>query len=134
MTQVALSSCAGIGRATFARVETGEHGPRTETLTAIARALGVEAVTRFSPAFPSSWWDRGGKVDIPVALSLLFYAAQSQRGVFGLDIDEAAACSAGTERSKPRPVRVAGATFRLAERGLSKVICMFTGPGDRPIS
>ena len=41
-TQMELSSRAGIGRVTLTRIETGEHSPRTETLTAIARALGVE--------------------------------------------------------------------------------------------
>ena len=42
LTQAELSSRAGIGRVTLTRIETGEHSPRTETLTAIARALGVE--------------------------------------------------------------------------------------------
>ena len=37
-----LSHRAGIGRVTLARIEKGEHSPRTETLTAIARALRVE--------------------------------------------------------------------------------------------
>ena len=41
-TQVELSSRAGIGRVTLARIEKGEHSPRTETLTEIARALGAE--------------------------------------------------------------------------------------------
>ena len=41
-TQAELSSRAGIGRVTLTRIEKGEHSPRTETLTAIARALGVE--------------------------------------------------------------------------------------------
>lgn len=40
-TQAELSSRAGIGRVTLARIEAGEHSPRTETLTAIARALGA---------------------------------------------------------------------------------------------
>ena len=42
LTQAELSSCAGIGRVTLTRIETGEHSPRTETLTAIARVLTVE--------------------------------------------------------------------------------------------
>ena len=42
LTQMELSSRAGIGRVTLARIEKGEHSPRTETLTAIARALGAE--------------------------------------------------------------------------------------------
>ena len=42
LTQAELSSRAGIGRVTLTRIEKGEHSPRTETLTAIARALGVE--------------------------------------------------------------------------------------------
>ena len=42
VTQAELSSRAGIGRVTLTRIEKGEHSPRTETLTAIARALGVE--------------------------------------------------------------------------------------------
>ena len=37
-----LPSRAGIRRVTLARIEKGEHSPRTETLTAIARALGLE--------------------------------------------------------------------------------------------
>lgn len=41
-TQMELSSRAGIGRVTLARIEKGEHSPRTETLTAIARAMGAE--------------------------------------------------------------------------------------------
>ena len=41
-TQMELSHRAGIGRVTLARIEKGEHSPRTETLTAIARALRVE--------------------------------------------------------------------------------------------
>ena len=39
LTQVELSSRARIGRVTLARLEIGEHSPRTETLTAIARVL-----------------------------------------------------------------------------------------------
>ena len=42
LTQAELSAHAGIGRVTLTRIEKGEHSPRTETLTAIARALGVE--------------------------------------------------------------------------------------------
>ena len=42
LTQTELSSRAGIGRVTLTRIEKGEHSPRTETLTAIARVLGVE--------------------------------------------------------------------------------------------
>ena len=42
LTQADLSSHAGIGRVTLTRIENGEHSPRTETLTAIARTLGVE--------------------------------------------------------------------------------------------
>ena len=42
LTQVELSTRAGIGRVTLTRIEKGKHSPRTETLTAIARALGVE--------------------------------------------------------------------------------------------
>ena len=42
LTQAELSSRAGIGRVTLTRIEKGDHSPRTETLTAIARALGVE--------------------------------------------------------------------------------------------
>ncbi len=42
LTQAELSSRAGIGRVTLTRIEKGEHSPRTETLTAIARALGVD--------------------------------------------------------------------------------------------
>ena len=42
LTQAQLSSRAGVGRVTLTRIEKGEHSPRTETLTAIARALGVE--------------------------------------------------------------------------------------------
>lgn len=42
LTQAVLSSRAEIGRVTLTRVEKGEHSPRTETLTAIARVLGVE--------------------------------------------------------------------------------------------
>ena len=42
LTQAKLSSRAGIGRVTLTRIENGEHSPRTETLTAIARTLGVE--------------------------------------------------------------------------------------------
>ena len=42
LTQAELSTRAGIGRVTLTRIEKGEHSPRTETLTAIARALGVE--------------------------------------------------------------------------------------------
>ena len=42
LTQVELSTRAGIGRVTLTRIEKGAHSPRTETLTAIARALGVE--------------------------------------------------------------------------------------------
>ena len=42
LTQAELSSRAGIGRVTLTRIEKGEHSPRTETLTAIARVLGVE--------------------------------------------------------------------------------------------
>ena len=42
LTQAELSSRAGIGRVTLTRIEKGEHSPRTETLTAIARALEVE--------------------------------------------------------------------------------------------
>ena len=41
LTQAELSTHAGIGRVTLTRIERGEHSPRTETLTAIARALGV---------------------------------------------------------------------------------------------
>ena len=41
-TEVELSSRAGIGRLTLVRIEKGEHSPRTETLMAIARALGAE--------------------------------------------------------------------------------------------
>ncbi|MCE2502021.1 MAG: helix-turn-helix transcriptional regulator [Dehalococcoidia bacterium] len=42
LTQADLSSRAGIGRVTLTRIENGERSPRTETLTAIARTLGVE--------------------------------------------------------------------------------------------
>ena len=42
LTQVELATRAGIGRVTLTRIERGEHSPRTETLTAIARALGAE--------------------------------------------------------------------------------------------
>ena len=42
LTQAEMSSRAGIGRVTLTRIEAGEHSPRTETLTAIARTLGVE--------------------------------------------------------------------------------------------
>ena len=42
LTQAELSSRAGIGRVTLTRIEKGEHSPRTGTLTAIARTLGVE--------------------------------------------------------------------------------------------
>ena len=39
LTQTELATRAGIGRVTLTRIEQGEHSPRTETLTAIARAL-----------------------------------------------------------------------------------------------
>ena len=42
LTQAELSSRAGIGRVTLTRIEKGEHSPRAETLTAIARVLEVE--------------------------------------------------------------------------------------------
>ena len=42
LTQAELATRAGIGRVTLTRIERGEHSPRTETLTAIARALGAE--------------------------------------------------------------------------------------------
>ena len=42
LTQAELSSRAGIGRVTLTRIEQEEHSPRTETLTAIARALKVK--------------------------------------------------------------------------------------------
>ena len=50
LTQAELSTRAGIGRVTLTRVEKGEHSPRTETLTAIARALGVEVEDLILPA------------------------------------------------------------------------------------
>ena len=42
LTHAELATRAGIGRVTLTRIEKGEHSPRTETLTAIARALSVE--------------------------------------------------------------------------------------------
>ena len=42
LTQADLSSRAGIGKVTLTRIENGARSPRTETLTAIARTLGVE--------------------------------------------------------------------------------------------
>jgi DNA-binding XRE family transcriptional regulator len=50
LTQAELSSRAGVGRATLTRIEKGEHSPRTETLTAIARALEVEVADLILPA------------------------------------------------------------------------------------
>ena len=49
LTQAELSSRAGIGRVTLTRIETGEHSPRTETLTAIARALAVDVENLILP-------------------------------------------------------------------------------------
>ena len=51
LTQAGLSSRAGIGRATLARIEKGEHSPRTETLTALARTLGVEVEDLILPPY-----------------------------------------------------------------------------------
>ena len=42
LSQVALAGAAGIGRVTLARLEKGEHTPRYETLSAVARVLGVD--------------------------------------------------------------------------------------------
>ena len=50
LTQAELSSRAGVGRVTLTRIEKGEHSPRTETLTAITRALGVEVEDLILPA------------------------------------------------------------------------------------
>ena len=50
LTQAELSSRAGIGRVTLTRVEKGEHSPRTETLTAIARVLRVEVEDLILPS------------------------------------------------------------------------------------
>lgn len=40
LTQGALAQSAGIGRVTLVRIEKGEHSPRFETLSSVARALG----------------------------------------------------------------------------------------------
>ena len=50
LTQAELSFRAGVGRVTLTRIEKGEHSPRTETLTAIARALEVEVADLILPA------------------------------------------------------------------------------------
>ena len=50
LTQAELSSRAGIGRVTLTRIEKGEHSPRTETLTAVARTLGAEVEDLILPA------------------------------------------------------------------------------------
>ena len=42
LSQVALTGAAGIGRVTLVRLEKGEHTPRCKTLSAVARALGVD--------------------------------------------------------------------------------------------
>ena len=39
LTQEMLAGSAGIGRVTLARIESGEHAPRIETLLAIAKGL-----------------------------------------------------------------------------------------------
>ena len=50
LTQAELSSRAGIGRVTLTRIEKREHSPRTETLAAIARILGIEVEDLILPA------------------------------------------------------------------------------------
>ena len=56
MTQAKLSSRAGIGRVTLTHRETGEHHPRTETLTAIAGALRVEVEDMILPLARQNPW------------------------------------------------------------------------------
>lgn len=41
-SQEQLAKRSGIGRVTLARIETGEHSPRMDTLRAIARGLGCD--------------------------------------------------------------------------------------------
>lgn len=50
LSQEALAVNAGIGRATLARIEKGQHSPRYDTLVALAGALGIPA-TRFFASF-----------------------------------------------------------------------------------
>ena len=50
LTQAELATRAVIGRVTLTRIERGEHSPRTETLMAIARALGVDVEDLILPA------------------------------------------------------------------------------------
>ncbi len=49
LSQEALASNAGIGRATLARIEKGHHSPRYDTLVALAGALSVPATRLFAP-------------------------------------------------------------------------------------
>ena len=50
LTQAELGTRAGISRVTLTRIEKGEHSPRTETLTAIARVLRVDVEDLILPA------------------------------------------------------------------------------------
>src|SRR3990172_9938760 len=49
LSQEALAANAGIGRATLARIEKGQHSARYDTLVALAGALGVPATRLFAP-------------------------------------------------------------------------------------
>lgn len=65
LTQEALAGMTGIARANIARLETGRHAPRLETINCMALALGLEAADLLklpenrSTREDSAWLDAG---------------------------------------------------------------------------
>lgn len=50
LTQAQLAQRLGVAQSAVARLESGEHNPRLETLMSLSRVLGIEVVLDFSPA------------------------------------------------------------------------------------
>lgn len=48
-TQTQLAQQLGVAQSAVARLESGEHNPRLETLMLLSRVLGIEVVLDFTP-------------------------------------------------------------------------------------
>jgi transcriptional regulator with XRE-family HTH domain len=65
LTQDGLAELTGIARANIARLETGRHAPRLETINCVAKALNLEAadllrLPEYKPGVEDSSWLNAG--------------------------------------------------------------------------